>query len=258
MKKILAIVLVCAMFAAVMAGCGAKEKVIIGITDNPPMNYQENGKWTGFETDFTIEVCKILGLEAEFLVIDWGSKEMEVNSGTIDAVWNGMTITPQRAEEMDISIPYMNNGQVLVVRNSDEDKYKGLDLAGANVVAEIGSTLEETIKSHAMFANVNYTGVDKQITGLLEVKAMTADVTLVDLTLAVETIKPGSDYADLTYIEVPDFVEQFGVALRKGSDSFDGAKITLKDLNDAIKKLQDNGKLLEIAKKYNLEDLLVK
>jgi len=183
---------------------GSKEKVVIGIVANPPMNYHENGKWTGFETEFTIEVCKILGLEPEFLVIDWSAKEIEGNSGTIDAVWIGMTITPRRTEKMDVSIPYMNNGQVLVVRAEDEDKYKGLNLVGANVVAEIGSTLEESIKSHAMFANANYTGVNRQITWLLEVKAMTADVTLVDLYLAVKTIKPGSDYEDLVYIEVPD------------------------------------------------------
>jgi len=269
-KKILAIMITCAMLAAVpaaLAGCGDDaadykpnpdwETLIIGVTEYQPMNYKdEKGRWTGFETEFAYEVGKILKYNIEFLVIDWGSKEMEVNAGNIDAVWNGMTITPERAEEMDISLPYMSNGQVIVVLASNEDKYKNAtDLSGVKVVAEAGSTLEQCVQSEAIFANVDYTGVDKQITGLMEVKSGTADMTVIDLVMAKELLKPGSDYSDLVYIDM-GFIEEFGIALRKGSDDFEGAKLTLAKLNDAIKQLQNNGKLKEIAKKYDLDNSL--
>jgi len=268
LKKILAMALICVMLTAVLAACGdghkdwedieSKGEMIIGVTPNPPMNYQdESGEWTlGFDTEFAWALCEILGVTAVFQEIDWGAKETELKAMNIDAIWNGMTITPSRAEEMDIAMPYMNNGQVLVVRAENKDQYTGLTELpeGVKAVAEIGSTLENTINDHAYFAKVksDYVGVDKQITGLLEVKSGTADVTLVDLTLAVEVIKPGTDYSDLAYIEIADFVEQFGIAFRKNSPE------TLKKVNDAIKQLKDNGTLLAIAEKYGLEDLLVK
>ena len=263
-KKILALALVCMMLAAVLAGCTASHKywedieskgeMIIGVTPNPPMNYQDDeGKFTlGFDTEFAIAVCEILGVKAVFQEIVWESKEAELKAMNIDAVWNGMTITEERAKEMDISTPYMNNGQVLVVRAEDEEKYKSLNLDGVKIVAEIGSTLEKTVQNHEIFEKADYTGVDKQITGLMEVKSGTADVTLVDLTLADESLKPGSDFEGLVYIEIEDLKEQFGIAFRKNSPD------TLKKVNDAIKTLKDNGTLTEIAEKYDLAGLLVK
>jgi len=193
----------------------------------------------------------------EFLVISWDSKELEVNAGNIDAVWNAMTITPERAEEMDISIPYLRNSQVIVVLAENEDKYKdATDLTGVSVVAEAGSTLEKCVQNEAIFANANYTAVGKQLDGLMEVKARTADMTVIDLVMAKELIRPDSDYSDLVFIDM-GFKEEFGIALRKGSNSFEGAKLTLENLNEAIKKLQENGKLLEIAKKYDQENSLI-
>lgn len=94
-----------------------KGKLIIGITYFAPMNYKdEAGELTGFETEFAKAVCDILGVEAEFQVIDWNSKETELKSKNIDCIWNGMTITEERAENMSISIPYMMNKQVKVVK----------------------------------------------------------------------------------------------------------------------------------------------
>lgn len=94
-----------------------KGKMIIGITLFAPMNYKDDaGELTGFETEFAKAVCDLLGVEAEFQVIDWNSKETELKSKNIDCIWNGMTITEERAENMSISIPYMINKQVKVVK----------------------------------------------------------------------------------------------------------------------------------------------
>ncbi len=94
-----------------------KGKLVVGITLFAPMNYKDaNDELIGFETEFAKAVCEKLGLEVEFQVIDWNSKETELASKNIDCIWNGMTITEEREENMQISIPYMENKQVVVVK----------------------------------------------------------------------------------------------------------------------------------------------
>ena len=93
-----------------------KGKLIVGITEYEPMNYKdENGEWTGFDTEFAQAVCEKLGVEAEFIVIDWDNKIMELDSKNIDVVWNGMTLTPEVTESMECTNAYCNNAQVVVV-----------------------------------------------------------------------------------------------------------------------------------------------
>ena len=94
-----------------------KGKLVIGITYFAPMNYKdENGELVGFETEFAKAVCAQLGVEAVFQEISWSAKETELEAKNIDCIWNGMTITDERAENMSISIPYMQNKQVKVVK----------------------------------------------------------------------------------------------------------------------------------------------
>ncbi len=94
-----------------------KGKLVIGITYFAPMNYKnDDGELVGFETEFAKAVCAELGLEAEFVVIDWKTKEVELNAKNIDCIWNGMTINDERLSTMSISIPYMKNKQVKVVK----------------------------------------------------------------------------------------------------------------------------------------------
>ncbi len=94
-----------------------KGTLVVGITYFAPMNYKnDEGKLVGFETEFAEAVAKELGLKVKFQVIDWNSKETELASKNIDCIWNGMTITPEREENMQISIPYMQNKQAVVVK----------------------------------------------------------------------------------------------------------------------------------------------
>ena len=102
----------------------AKGTLVIGITYFEPMNYiDENNELTGFETEFAKAVCEILGVTPVFQEISWTAKETELNAKNIDCIWNGLTITPERQETMEISKPYMNNKQVLVVKTENVDKY---------------------------------------------------------------------------------------------------------------------------------------
>lgn len=94
-----------------------KGELVVGITLFAPMNYNdENGELIGFETEFAKAVCEKLGVKVKFQVISWKAKETELASKNIDCIWNGMTITPEREENMQISIPYMENKQAVVVK----------------------------------------------------------------------------------------------------------------------------------------------
>ena len=95
-----------------------KGELVIGITYFAPMNYQnEDGELVGFETEFAKAVCAKLGVNAKFQEISWAAKETELEAKNIDCIWNGMTITAEREENMSISIPYMQNKQVKVVKS---------------------------------------------------------------------------------------------------------------------------------------------
>lgn len=95
-----------------------KEKgtMIVGITEFEPMDYKdESGEWIGFDADMARLVAEKLGVEAQFVVIDWDNKIMELDSKNIDVVWNGMTLTPETTSAMECSSAYCNNAQVVVV-----------------------------------------------------------------------------------------------------------------------------------------------
>ncbi len=233
----------------------ANGKMIIGYTEFAPMNYKDdNGELIGFETEFAKAVCAELGVEPVFQLIDWGAKETELKSKTIDCIWNGMTITPDRQAEMEISTAYMANKQVLLVKAENADKYTtAVAFEGANIVAEIESAGESVAKEDAFFAGANYTAVDSQAKALMEVKSGVADGCVVDYVLSIGMIGEGTDYEDLVVVDELAFAdEEYGIAFRKGAD-------TCQAVNDAMKALADNGKLAEIAEKYKLtEQILVK
>ncbi|MBO5364454.1 MAG: transporter substrate-binding domain-containing protein [Clostridia bacterium] len=98
-----------------LAAIKEKGELVIGITLFAPMNYyDENEELIGFETEFATAVCEKLGVAPKFTEINWDTKEIELNAKSIDCIWNGMTITEERAENMSISVPYMANKQVMV------------------------------------------------------------------------------------------------------------------------------------------------
>lgn len=278
MKKLTALILAGLMAVTALTGCGGnsestadksssekasngdwdyiknKGELTIGITYFEPMNYKdENGELTGFETEFAQSVCEKLGVKANFQKIDWDSKEVELNAKTIDCIWNGLTITDERKENMGISNPYMGNKQIMVTKADKADKYTSAEaVKGATVVAEKKSAGEDVAKSDEFFKEANYVSVDSQAKALLEVKSGTADIAVIDYVMSIGTITNGSDYADLKVIDGKDFAEeQYGIAVRKGDTE------TLNKINEAVKAVADEGKLKEIAKKYSLEDLLL-
>ncbi len=121
-------------------------KVIIGYTDFKPIAYTENGILTGFDIELARKVCEKLGLEADFQIIEWSQKEAMLSAKTIDCIWNALTITDERKAAMEISMPYMNNKQVAVIRKADKDLYTTTDSMSAAIIgAEAGSAGEECV-----------------------------------------------------------------------------------------------------------------
>ncbi|MBR5140288.1 MAG: transporter substrate-binding domain-containing protein [Clostridia bacterium] len=118
-----------------------KGKLIVGYTLFAPIAYKDdNGNLIGFDIDLAKAVCEMLELEVEFVEIEWSAKEALLEAKTIDCIWNGMTITEERLAAMEISIPYMNNKQVAVIRKDDKDLYKTTDdMKKAIIGAEDGS-----------------------------------------------------------------------------------------------------------------------
>ncbi len=230
-----------------------KGEMTIGITYFQPMNYKdENGELTGFETEFAEAVCSELGVKAKFQEINWDSKEVELQAKTIDCIWNGMTITDDRKATMGISVPYMENKQVMVVKKDNVEKYSTAEgVKGALVIAEKESAGQEVAESDEFFKEAKFIGADSQAKALMEVKAGTSDIAIIDYIMSKGTIKEESDYSDLTVIEAKSFApEEYGVAFRKGAD-------TTQKVNEAMQKVADSGKLKEIADKYNLGDMLM-
>lgn len=252
MKKLLAIVLALVMLLS-FAGCGAQKtdseaikdngKIVVGITDYAPMDYKEEGsdEWTGFDAEFARLFAKELGVEAEFIEIDWDNKFIELESGSIDCVWNGMTITDEAKANASVSNPYVKNAQVLVMKadkvatiTKPEDA-KDLKFAvekgsaGANCAVEAGYK--------------NIVEVDTQATALMEIKSGTADATIIDITMANAMTGEGTSYADLAKgIEYSS--EEYGVAFRKDSD-------LTQMLNDFMASIKDTD-LKALAEKYEL------
>lgn len=128
-------------------------KIVIGYTVFAPIAFEEGGSLTGYDIELAKTLVGYLNekyaleLDVEFQVIKWDSKEVLLENGTIDLIWNGLTIDPERSEKMCISIPYLTNNQVAVVRKGDADKYKTFaDLKDAIIGVEAGSAGEGVVR----------------------------------------------------------------------------------------------------------------
>ena len=239
--------------------------LIVGFDqDFPPMGFMgDDGEYTGFDLELAQEAAKRLGLEYKPQPIAWDAKDMELESGNIDCIWNGMCITEERKQNMSISDPYLYNTQAMVMKKSREKEIMK-SVKGLTVTAEQGSTGEgkidgsiaddDTVKVSAQdyFKDANYVASDSMAKALMEVKSGTADVALVDSVCALGMVGEGTDYSDLVINMDNNFGQQeYGIAFRKGSD------VTEK-VNEAIKELYEDGTVDTIAKKYGLQEMLIK
>ena len=214
MKKVLAIILViavCAVFVTSLAACNDKsdwEKIqesgelVIGITYFKPMNYYDGETLVGFETEFATAVCSILGLTPKFQEINWNNKIVELQSGTIDVIWNGMTINQEYYANMEISNAYMTNRQVAIINKSNASVYTDIaSMNDAKLGAEQQSAGEKAIRANATLADNEIVTLTAQQDVLNELKSGTIDVGFIDIVMATASVGEGTDYADLMIVD---------------------------------------------------------
>lgn len=229
-----------------------KGNFVAGITLFEPMNYyDENGELTGFETEFTKAVCEKLGVEAKFQEIEWDKKEIELNAKTIDAIWNGLTVTEERKENMGFSKSYVRNKQVVVIKADNKDKYTDeASMAGASCAAESGSAGQTAIETSSVLSQNEFVGASAQKDVLLEVKAGTVELGVLDYVMAKVSIGEGTDYSDLMIVEGVELApEEYAIGMRKGDTE------TIEKVNGAIDELVADGTLKALAEKYGLADV---
>ena len=255
MKKIIAMLLAIMLMMTCFAGCGAKEdsdmayvkkngKIVVGITDYAPMDYKdENGEWTGFDAEFARLFAEELGVDCEFFVIpNWGTKFMELETKQIDAVWNGMTITDEAKNNSSVSDPYVITAQVVVMSADAVANYESAaNLAGLTIAVESGSAGESCANE---IEGVNVFPLQNQEAALMEVAAGTSDACVIDITMANAMTGEGTNYADLTY-QLSLSEELYGVSFRKDSD-------LTAAFNEFMAQLKADGTLEALAAKYNL------
>lgn len=262
MKKIISLMLALLMMASALfmfSSCGKNDTLVCGVTIFENMNEQDaDGNWTGFESEFAMEVGKILDMDVEFQIIDWSQKYSELNSGKIDCVWNGFTanstdeingVATERKDLVDFSYSYMLNQQCIVVKKDNLANFKTEEALVGKTAAVEGGSAGASYAKDAVGENGKLVEFPAQNSTFLEVSSGKSDFAVVDILLAKNVCGKG-DYTDLVIVEDIELAaEYYAIGFKKGSE------LTAK-VNDAIKQLDENGKLLEIATKYGLENSL--
>ena len=224
-----------------------KGTLVVGMTDFAPMDYRdENGEWIGFDADMAKAFAEYLGVEVEFLEINWDNKLMELDTKGVDAIWNGMTITEEVESGASVSEPYCNNGQVVVLPADKAADYQDVEsLSGLNFAVENGSAGAAQLDE----LGIAYVAKTTQADALMEVASGASDACVIDLLMAGAMIGEGTSYPDLTYT-VQLNSEEYGVGFRKGSDLADA-------FNTFWKEAYDDGTVMEVATTYGVQESVI-
>ena len=258
MKKLISLALA-AVLGLSLTACGGKSAdsdkkyvqdkgtLVVGITEFEPMDYQDaSGNWIGFDADLAKAFAESLGVKAEFQIIEWDNKTMELEGKTIDVVWNGMTLTPEVTGAMECSNAYCNNAQVIVVPVDKADSFQDKDnIPEVSFAVEAGSAGE----AQASMFELEHTPVTTQADALMEVAAGTSDAAIIDSLMAAAMVGEGTGYASLTYT-VGLNSEEYGVGFRKGSDLVD-------TFNAFWKAAYDDGTVLDTATTYGVQEAII-
>ena len=273
MKKLFALIIATLMVATLFAACGANapandggvsaatptnasteaQTIVVGYTIYEPMYYfDENNKLVGYDTELAEAVFGNLGYKVLFQEIDWSSKYTDLNSGTIDCVWNGFTCNTAdddgilRSEKVDFSYNYMENRQVIIAK-ANSGITSAADLNGKLAAVESGSAGESYA---ATFEGVTTKGFLRQTDCLFEVNAGTADFAVLDAQLAKSYAGKG-DYANIVIIDaLSSDVEYYAIGFKKGS-------LLTANVNEQLEKLAADGTIAALAEKYNVANTAI-
>ncbi len=239
-------------YSTTLADIQAKGELVIGLDDTfAPMGFRnEAGELVGFDIDLATAVCEELGVTATFQPIDWNAKEMELATGNIDCIWNGMSATPERAEKMSLSQSYLNN-KIIVMTNEGVSLTSKEDLANYNIGVQAGSAALEALENDPAYASFSdkvtpYPTYDEII---LSMQSGREDVMVIDEVFGV--YKNSQMAKPLLVSEVEFGDDLYAIGFRKSDTELTQA------VNDALNALIENGKAAEISTVWFGEDIVL-
>ncbi len=280
MKKRILALLVCALLAvAVLAGCGGTPApsdasgsapeatdgystslqdikdagvLIIGLDDTfAPMGFRESdGTLVGFDIDLGEAVCEVLGVEAKFQPVAWDAKEMELATGNIDCIWNGLSMTPERIEQLSMTEPYLNN-KIAVMTAEGVTIASKADLADYNIAIQASSAALEAVEAddeYDTFAD-NITEYETYDEALLALDAGREDCVVIDEVFGNYKNSQVDNKYGFTDFDFGD--DLYAVGFRKSDTELTDA------VTDAIQQLIESGAAAEISDKWFGKDIVI-
>ncbi len=242
-----------AAYATSLDDIKAKGELVIGLDDTfAPMGFRdENGDLVGFDIDLATAVCEGLGVKPVFQPIDWDAKELELSTGKIDCIWNGMSITPEREQSMSLSNAYLNN-KIIIMTNKGVTIATKDDLANYNLGTQADSSALEVVKGDPIYDLIKdklteYKTYDQVI---MDMQAGRIDAMIVDEVLGQYK---NTQLGNVFEVASVDFGEDlYAIGLRKSDTELTDA------INAAMKTCIDNGTAAEISTKWFGSDIMVK
>ena len=255
MKKFLPLFIL-ALVSVILVACGsdeststdgqstAKETIIIGIDDKfAPMGFRdENNDIVGFDIDYARAAAEEMDVEVKFQPIDWKTKETELNSGRIDLIWNGYTITDERKEKVLFTKPYLANSQVIMTLK-DSDINAIADLEGKNIGVQALSSALDALNSNEVSKKIaDLAEYGDNVLALTDLKTKRTDAVIIDEVVAnyYNSLEDGT----FKIVEESLAPEEYGVGVKKGNEAL------LEKLQKALDTLNENGKAAEISEKW--------
>ena len=227
-----------------------KGTLVLGLDDSfPPMGFRdENNNIVGFDIDVATEVANRMGVELKLHPIEWSTKEMELNTGSVDCLWNGLSIDDERKQAMDLSEPYMTNRMVLVVLN-DSEYTDQASLAGKTIGVQNGSTAEKILEESDFSKTIGNTiGFKDNVTAFMELETKGIDAIFMDEVVANYAIT--SQNKDFKFLEDGLTEEEYAVGFKKGNTALKN------EVQKYIDEMKADGTMTQISEKWFGKDVV--
>ncbi len=227
-----------------------KGTLVLGLDDSfPPMGFRdENNNIVGFDIDVATEVANRMGVELQLQPIEWSTKEMELNTGAVDCLWNGLSIDDERKQVMDLSEPYMTNRMVLVVLN-DSEYTDQASLAGKTIGVQNGSTAEKILAESDFSQTIGNTiGFKDNVTAFMDLETNGIDAIFMDEVVANYAIT--SQNKDFRILEDGLTEEEYAVGFKKGNTALKN------EVQKYIDEMKADGTMTQISEKWFGKDVV--
>ena len=229
-----------------------KEVFVVGLDDSfPPMGFRdENNEIVGFDIDLAKAVSEELGMEVRFQPISWASKEQELNSGNIDCIWNGFAYNEERAATMTLSDPYIKGENYFILKNGVQITSQK-ELVGKKIGVQTGSIQAQDLEKSEFGKQVEIIQYGDNLTAFMDLETEGIDALFCSNIIGNYLIT--SKNKDYKTVPSENITVSNGsvVAFKKGN-------VELKDeIQNALKKLDEEGKLVEISNKWFGKDMII-